>query len=131
MDYTEGDLDEQTNSGGNDVFISKLIDNRSSDLNEIDYDFNRDDSVTIEEDAVIGLRSMFGTFPGDALTSNVLNNESSKSLVQVQQEMSKYFQDYTLNRDADGMISPLTDGIQLIEEMQAMIQDDSSQSVIA
>ena len=87
--------------------------------------------MTIEEDAVIGLRSMFGTFPGDALTSNVLNNESSKSLIQVQQEMSKYFQDYTLNRDADGMISPLTDGIQLIEEMQAMIQDDSSQSVIA
>ena len=38
---------------------------------------------------------------------------------------------HAMNRDADGMISPLTDGIQLIEEMQAMIQDDSSQSVIA
>ena len=97
-----------------------------NDLEEIDYDFNGDDSVTIEEDAVIGLRSMFGTFPGDALTGNVLNDESSKSLVQVQQEMSGYFQDSTLDRDADGMISPLTDGIQMIEEMQALILDDSS-----
>ena len=123
---TNGDLNGQTNSGEYDVFIIKLIGNRSSDINGIDYDFNGDKSLTIEEDAVIGLRSMFGTFPGDALTGNVLNDESSKSLVQVQQEMSGYFQDSTLDRDADGMISPLTDGIQMIEEMQALILDDSS-----
>ncbi|QNI94103.1 RTX toxin determinant A [Synechococcus sp. A15-127] len=129
--FTGGDLDGQTNRGKDDAFIIKFIDNRSSDLNEIDYDFNGDDSVTIEEDAVIGLRSMFGTFPGDALTSNVLNNESSKSLVQVQQEMTSYFQNSHFDLDADGVISPLTDGIQLIEEMQALIQDDSSESVIA
>ena len=40
--------------------------------------------------------------------------------------MSGYFHDSTLDRDADGMISPLTDGIQMIEEMQALILDDSS-----
>ena len=102
-----------------------------NDLREMDYDFNGDKSLSMEEDAVIGLRSMFGTFPGDALTSNVLNDESSKSLVQVQQEMTSYFQNSHFDLDADGVISPLIDGIQLIEEMQALILDDSSQSVIA
>ena len=118
-----------TDSGG--LTVEKAFTLTVNDLREIDYDFNGDKSLNIEEDAVIGLRSMFGTFPGDALTNNALNSESSKSLIQVQQEMTGYFQDSTLDRDADGIISPFTDGIQLIEEMQAMIQDDPSQSVIA
>ena len=123
---TYGNLDGKDNSGEGDIFISKLIDNSSNNINEIDYDFNGDKTLTIKEDAVIGVRSMFGTFPGDALTSNALNGESSNSHLQVQQEVTGYFQDSTLDRDADGMISPLTDGIQMIEEMQALILDDSS-----
>ena len=97
-----------------------------NDLQEINYDLNGDQSLSIEHDAVIGLRSMFGTFPDDALIKKAWNEGSSKSLTQIQQELTGYFQDSTLDRDADGMISPLTDGIQMIEEMQALILDDSS-----
>ena len=85
-----------------------------NDLQEINYDLNGDQSLSIEHDAVIGLRSMFGTFPDDALIKKAWNEGSSKSLTQIQQELTGYFQDSTLDRDADGMISPLTDGIQMI-----------------
>ena len=101
-----------------------------NDLQEINYDFNGDQSLSIEQDAVIGLRSMFGTFPGDALIHNAWNEQSSKNLAQIQQELTGYFQDSALDLDSNGMISPLTDGIQMVEELQAIIQDGSSQSLI-
>ena len=109
----------QTKDSGGLTF-EKSFNFSVNDLNEIDYDFNGDNSVTIEEDAVIGVRAMFGTFPGDALINNALNNESSKSLLEIQQEMSDYFQDSRFDRDADGIISPFTDGIQMIREIEQL-----------
>ena len=117
-----------TDSGG--LTFERSLTFSVNDLQEINYDFNGDQSLSIEQDAVIGLRSMFGTFPGDALIHNAWNEQSSKNLAQIQQELTGYFQDFALDLDSDGMISPLTDGIQMVEELQAIIQDGSSQSLI-
>ncbi len=62
-----------------------------NDLQEINDDLNGDQLLSIEHDALIGLRSMFGTFPDDALINKAWNEGSSKSLTQIQQELTEVF----------------------------------------
>ena len=84
------------------------------------YDFNRDNKITLEHDAIIGLRMMFGTFPGDVLLDNSLTQESSGSSADLQAAMSEAVRDGRLDLDLDGSCSPLMDGLLLIEAIQQL-----------
>jgi len=61
---------------------------------------------------------MFGTFPGDSLIDGAMTQDSNQSLDDIQMLMITSVQDGSLDLDSDGMISPFTDGLRLIEEIQ-------------
>ncbi len=90
------------------------------DLPEKNFDFNDDGNTTLEHDAIIGLRMMFGTFPGDALIDGAITPKSTKSITDIQALMSDTIYDGSFDLDSDGIISPFTDGLKLIEEIQQL-----------
>jgi len=91
-----------------------------NDLPEKNFDFNGDGKTTLEHDAIIGLRMMFGTFPGDALIDGAITPESTEGITDIQALMSDAIYDGSLDLDSDGIISPFTDGLKLIEEIHQL-----------
>ena len=103
-----------------DLTFEKSFNLSVNDLDEINYDFNGDGRTTIEHDALIGLRMMLGTFPGDSLIDGAMTQDSNQSLQDIRTFISSSVQDGSLDLDSDGMISPFTDGLRLIEEIQQL-----------
>ena len=111
-------IDELIFMDGN---LAVIEDRLISEMNPVQrLDHNRDEKITIQEDAIIGLRMMFGTFPGDALTDGALTESMTTGASEVNSLLSGYIQDSTLDLDSDGIISPFTDGMQLIKEIEQL-----------
>lgn len=107
-----------TDPGG--LTLEKAFTLTVDDLPEKNFDFNGDGNTTLEHDAIIGLRMMFGTFPGDALIDGAITPKSTKSITDILELMSDAKYDASFDLDSDGIISPFTDGFKLIEEIQRL-----------
>ena len=94
-----------------------------NDLREVvtDFDFDNSGSITFQNDAVIGLRNLMGTFPGDALTDGALSADASLDNNTINTTMNELVQSGGFDFDQDDIINPLVDGLIMTDEMQGMV----------
>ena len=70
---------------------------------------------------MIGLRKIMGSFPGDSLTDNIIDDSSSTSASAIEESMNDLIRLGHLDLNQDGFISPLDDGLSMIQAMQDLI----------
>ena len=94
-----------------------------NDLREVvtDFDFDNSGSITFQNDAVIGLRNLMGTFPGDALTDGALSADASLDNNTINTTMNELVQSGGFDFDQDDIINPLVDGLIMTDEMQGVV----------
>lgn len=83
-----------------------------------DYDFDEDGSVSLQTDAVIGVRKMLGTFPGDALFEGLGPVADAEGRTQIDETLNQLVTQNALDLDRDGTVSTLTDVLMLIMNIQ-------------
>jgi hypothetical protein len=83
-----------------------------------DYDFDEDGSVSLQTDAVIGVRKMLGTFPGDALLEGLGPVADEEGQTQIDETLNRLVAQNALDLDRDGAVSTLTDVLLLIMNIQ-------------
>ena len=83
-----------------------------------DYDFDEDGSVSLQTDAVIGVRKMLGTFPGDALLEGLSPVADEEGPTQIDETLNQLVAQNALDLDRDGSVSTLTDVLMLIMNIQ-------------
>ena len=62
-----------------------------------------------------------GSFPGDSLTNNIIQDNSFTSAGAIEASMNELVRLGHLDLNQDGFISPLDDGLAMIEAMQGLI----------
>ena len=113
-----------------DLIIEKSFSLSVIDLEEdppihIDYDFDGSSDISLQSDAVIGLRKIMGSFPGDSLTNSIIDDSSLTSAGAIEESMNELISLGYLDLNQDGHISPLDDGLMMIYEIKDQIEQFS------
>ena len=103
--------------------IQKNFNIRVNDLREVvtNFDFDNSGSITFQNDAVIGLRNLMGTFPGDALTDGALSANASLDNDTINSSMNELLQSGGFDFNEDHIINPLVDGLLMTDEIQGLV----------
>ena len=103
--------------------IQKNFNLKVNDLREVvtNFDFDNSGSVTFQNDAVIGLRNLMGTFPGDALTDGALSTDANLDNNAINTTMNELVQSGGFDFNEDHIINPLVDGLMLTNEIQGLV----------
>ena len=103
--------------------VQKNFNLKVNDLREVvtNFDFDNSGSITFQNDAVIGLRNLMGTFPGDALTDGALSADASLDNNTINTTMNELVQSGGFDFDQDDIINPLVDGLLMTDEMQGVV----------
>ena len=103
--------------------VQKNFNLKVNDLREVvtNFDFDNSGSITFQNDAVIGLRNLMGTFPGDALTDGALSADASLDNNTINTTMNELIQSGGFDFDQDDIINPLVDGLLMTDEMQGVV----------
>ena len=103
--------------------IQKNFNLRVNDLREVvtNFDFDNSGSITFQNDAVIGLRNLMGTFPGDALTDGALSANASLDNDTINSTMNELVQSGGFDFNEDHIINPLVDGLLMTDEIQGLV----------
>ena len=106
-------------------FSLSVIDLEEAPLIHIDYDFDGSGDISLQSDAVIGLRKIMGSFPGDSLTNSIIDDSSLTSAGAIEESMNELISLGHLDLNQDGYISPLDDGLMMIYEIKDQIEQFS------
>ena len=92
----------------------------------INYDFDGSGDITLANDGLIGLRKISGTFPGDALTDGSLSTAATVNTEEIDSSLNDLITQGAFDLDQDGLISPLSDGLLMIDQIQELYKRLSS-----
>ena len=103
--------------------IQKNFNLKVNDLREVvtNFDFDNNGNITFQNDAVIGLRNLMGTFPGDALTDGALSANANLDNNTINSTMNELVQSGGFDFNEDNVTNPLIDGLLMTNEFQGLV----------